>query len=406
MHILYYHQHFTTPSGATGTRSYEMALRLVKRGHKVTMVCGSSVQGDTGLSGLFVKGQRTGWVDGIRVIEFELSYSNYMSLPKRAVIFMQFAFKSMLLSLTEKVDLIFATTTPLTAGIPGIVAGILRRKPFVFEVRDLWPELPRAMGVVTNPLVLLGMNILEWSSYHAATSCIGLAPGIVDGIVKRGIPRNKVALIPNGSDLDLFRPMPEIKRDLPDVTENDFVAMFCGAHGKANGLYAVLDVAAVLKKKGRMDIKFLFLGDGREKPALMQRAKEENLSNCIFMSPIPRLEMPAIMNQVDVGLMILDNVPAFYRGTSPNKFFDYIASGLPVINNYPGWLAELIAKNECGIAVPPEEPEAFAEAMIKFADDPVLVKRTGANARQLAEREFDRDVLGERFVKWLEQATH
>lgn len=115
--------------------------------------------------------------------------------------------------------------------------------------------------------------------------------------------------------------------------------------------------------------------------------------------------MPAIMNQVDVGLMILDNVPAFYRGTSPNKFFDYIASGLPVINNYPGWLAELIVKNECGFAVPPEEPEAFAEAMIKFADDPVLVKRMGANARQLAEREFDRDVLGERFVEWLEQAT-
>ncbi len=111
------------------------------------------------------------------------------------------------------------------------------------------------------------------------------------------------------------------------------------------------------------------------------------------------------MNQVDVGLMILDNVPAFYRGTSPNKFFDYIASGLPVINNYPGWLAELIVKNECGIAIPPEEPEAFAEAMIKFADDPALVKRMGANARQLAEREFDRDVLGERFVEWLEQAT-
>src|SRR5690606_29149495 len=195
MRVLYFHQHFTTPKGASGIRSYAMARRLIEEGHQVTMVCGSPERADTGLSGPFRRGMRTGIVDGIEVIEFDLKYSNADSFVRRTITFLRFAFRSIGIALTRDYDLVFATSTPLTAGIPGIFARWLRRKPFVFEVRDLWPELPRAMGVITNPIILGLMSLLEWACYHSAHRLIGLSPGIVAGIERRGIDRQRIALI-------------------------------------------------------------------------------------------------------------------------------------------------------------------------------------------------------------------
>jgi len=397
MKVLYFHQYFSTPRGAGGTRSYEMARRLIERGHEVTMVCGSSGSGDTGLAGGFRHGRRSGIVDGIMVVEFDLLYSNYDGFLKRSLTFLRFALRSIWLTITEKYDLVFATSTPLTAGLPGIATCVFRQKPFVFEVRDLWPELPREMEVITNPLVLKAMSILEWLSYHCAKGCIGLSPGIVGGIKRRGIADKNVVMIPNGCDLKLFRAK-ESGRN-----KKEFKAIFTGAHGIANGLDAVLDVAGELKKRGRDDIRLLFIGDGKLKPVLRERAVSENLDNSLFLDPIPKNKMPDLLQQVDAGMMILANVPAFYYGTSPNKFFDYIASGLPVFNNYPGWLAGMITENRCGIAVPPENPAAFADALEHMADNRDEAAEMGMNARMLAERDFDRIGLADRFVDWLER---
>jgi len=172
-----------------------MARALIATGHEVTMVCGSYSGGHTGLSENFVKGRREGTVDGIHIIEFNLAYSNHDPFIKRSLTFLSFAMKSIRIALTHKYDVVFATTTPLTAGIPGIFARWLRRKPFVFEVRDLWPELPKAMGMIKNPAILWAMSCLEWLSYRSAHHCIGLAPGIVDGIAARGVKRERISLI-------------------------------------------------------------------------------------------------------------------------------------------------------------------------------------------------------------------
>jgi len=397
MHILYFHQYFSTPDGATGTRSYEMARHLVERGHKVTLVCGSSGTGDTGISERFKHGRRSGNVVGITVIEFDLPYSNYDGFLKRSLTFFRFALQSIWLAITEKYDLVFATSTPLTASLPGIAARVFRQKPFVFEVRDLWPELPREMRVITNPLALKALDILEWLSYHCANGCVGLSPGIVDGIKRRGILDKNIVMIPNGCDFRLF------KRKKRGLNKKEFKAIFMGAHGIANGLDKVLDAAAELKKRGREDIKLLFIGDGKFKPALKERAKLEHLDNCLFLDPIPKNKIPDLLLQVDAGMMILANVPAFYYGTSPNKFFDYIAAGLPVINNYPGWLAGIITENRCGKAVPPENSAAFADALEFMADNRDEVAEMGENARSLAERNFNRNQLAEKFTDWLEQ---
>lgn len=401
MKVLYFHQHFSTPKGATGIRSYEMACRLVARGHQVTMVCGSYGGGQTGLESPFVGGKRQGMVDGIEIIEFDLAYSNSDGLFVRALSFLKFAVRSIGIALTERYDLVFATTTPLTAGIPGIFARWFRNKPFIFEVRDLWPELPKAMGVIRNPVILAAMSFLEWASYRSAHRLIGLSPGIVKGIAHRGVAHDRIEMIPNGCDLDIFNTHAEPW--LPaGVDKGHLVAVFAGTHGVANNLDAVLDAARELKLRKRDDIRLVLIGQGKLKPALQKRAAQEHLDNVIFHDPVNKARLSGLMASADLGLQILANVPAFYYGTSPNKFFDYIASGLPVLNNYPGWLAEMIAKENCGFVVPPDDAALFADALIQAADDRDDLLEKGARGRELAVREFDRRKLADRFVDWLE----
>ncbi|HCA5044716.1 Glycosyltransferase [Acinetobacter baumannii] len=400
MKILYFHQHFSTPKGSAGIRSYAMAQSLIRNGHQVTMVCGSFGAGQTGLTQPFNKGVRRGVVDGIDIIEFELPYSNSLSFLKRILIFLSFAFKSIKVALTEQYDIVFATTTPLTAGIPGIFAKWLRRKPFVFEVRDLWPELPKAMGVIKNPIVLWMMSVLEWTSYHSADRLVGLSPGIVDGIIKRGIAPEKVASIPNGCDLDIFASEHQPWRPA-GVKETDLMAIFTGTHGLANGLNAVLDAAVELKARQRTDIKLVLVGDGMQKKALIERAEKLQLDNVVFHDPVNKAKLAGLMASADIGLQILANVPAFYYGTSPNKFFDYISAGLPVLNNYPGWLAELITKEQCGFAVPPENPKAFADALEQAADQREQLNQMGKNGQQVAKEQFNRSILSQKFSDWV-----
>lgn len=401
--VCYIHQYFSTPHGSGGTRSYHMALQLLRRGHEVVMVCGADERGVRGLPALR-RGVAHGFIEGIEVYQFGLPYANRMSLMQRASAFLQFALKSSALALKLEYDLVFATSTPLTAGIPGFLAKRVRRKPFVFEVRDLWPELPRAMGVVRNPLVLAGLSLLERASYGAADACIGLAPGIVRGIGRRSRAALPVELIPNGCDVDFFNPGAEGHFDCPAISVSDFAAVFTGAHGVANGLDAVLDAAAVLRERDRTGIKIVLVGDGSEKDRLRARAERERLDNVVFLDLIPKVKLREVLGRAGCGLQVLANVPAFYDGTSPNKFFDYLAAGLPVLINYPGWLAALTGQHRCGLEVPPGDGRAFADALAFLAAHPKERTEMGQRARRLAETEFSRVLLADRWVDVLENA--
>ena len=404
MRVLYFHQHFSTRKGAIGTRSFEMAKRLIARGHTVHVICGSYSLGNTGLSGDFKKGVRRGSVEGIQVTEFDLQYSNKDSFLQRTVTFLRFALRSVVIALREPCDVLFATSTPLTAALPGICARWWRRTPFVFEIRDLWPELPRAMGVITNPLVLFLMRILEWLGYHSATRLIGLAPGIIEGIAQRGIPASRIALIPNGCDNSVLVP-PSSRWRPAGVADGDLLAIFSGAHGIANGLDAVLDAGLVLKARHRADIKILLIGDGKLKSQLQERARREGIDSILFHDPVDKERLGGLLAAADLGLQILANVPAFYQGTSPNKFFDYIAAGLPVLINYPGWLAEIVTATQSGFATAPSDAAALADALEEAADNREQLRSMGQRAQRLARERFDRDALGEQFVSWLEGAV-
>jgi len=402
MKVLYFHQHFVHPSGSGGIRSYSMAKKLIDSGYEVTMVCGSHNNARTGLDSNFINGKRTGYVDGIKVIEFQLEYSNNHGFLKRSITFIKFALRSIFVVFNEKYDLIFATSTPLTAGIPGIVGKKFLQKKFVFEVRDLWPELPVKMGVIKNPLIIFLLGILESISYKSADQLIALSPGIKDGIEKKGISSKKIDLIPNGCDIKIFNKTSDPW--LPSsISNDDFVCIFAGAHGIANGLNSVLEVCDILKKRNREDIKFLLVGDGKLKQYLIEESLNRNLKNIVFHEPVSKVELANLMKSCNLGLQLLSNIPVFYYGTSPNKFFDYISAGLPVLNNYPGWIAEIIDENNCGYVVEPDNFTEFANTIEHAADNLNEIKTKSVNAFNIAQNNFDRDDLASQWVKIIEK---
>ena len=404
MHVAYIHQHFSTRQGQTGTRSYEMSRRLIAAGHQVTMICGATEGTDYDPSA--AGGASELDVDGIRVLRVNARYSNKMGFAQRVLAFGQFARAAQGLVTRTNADLVFATSTPLTVGTPGMKGAARLNAPFVFEVRDLWPELPIVMGIIKHPLLKWYLRRLERRVYFAAEHIYALSPGIKDGICRTGYPADRVSMIPNCSDLDLFNPEKRRPLDERFGGPDDFRLVFTGAHGRANGLDAVLDAAAVLKRRGVGDVKFIFIGRGGEKERLVARSAAEGLGALvIWHEPVPKAELAELVASMDVGMMILKNIPAFYYGTSPNKFFDYIASGLPVLNNYPGWLAGMIAENDCGRVVPPDDAEAFADAVLELKEQRDTLPAMGQRARALAEREFSRDKLGQQFVAGLE-AVH
>lgn len=409
--IIYFHQYFTTPKGSGGTRSYSIAKELVENGHHVKVVCLKDIRSDNGLKGDFKNGIRIGVVEGIEIVEINIPYSNNLNLVKRSIAFIKYSFVCSFIAIKEDCDLIFATSTPLTASIPGIVGKIFRGRKFIFEVRDLWPELPVALGIIKNPILIKLLSILEKIAYISADKCIGLAPGICSGIEKRGINKKNIHLLPNASDINIFMPPKSFQEKNPIVLSSIikikkidyFIAAFTGAHGVANGLNILIDVAIELKKRGRDDIYLLFIGEGKCKKELEEKVKIEGIKNCIFFPSIPKIKLAKILKEnVHVGMMVLKNIPAFYNGTSPNKFFDYLASGLPIINNYPGWISKLIKKYNLGIKVKPDDFKDFADALISLADNKELLQQQSINARRLAEVKFSTHILSRKMREIIE----
>ncbi len=412
MKILYIHQYFSTPNGSTGTRSYELAKILIKRGYEVEIICLSDVRAKTGLKGKFINGLRKGIVEKILVNEFDIPYSNNNTFRRRILNFLLFSWRSSLLVLKSDADLIYATSTPLTVAIPGILGKVFKRIPFIFEVRDLWPELPKELGIIKNPIVLWILDLLERSAYYFSDASIGLAPGICNGIRKKSFNKKKIFYIPNSCDTELFTPLEKngqkdpskLKNISPLLKKTDFVALFSGAHGLCNGLDFLIEVALELKLMKRLDIKLILIGEGNCKKKLQDKAKSFKLTNLIFLESVNKKDLASLIkNSVHCGMMILKNVPAFYNGTCPNKFFDYISGGLPVVINYPGWLSEIIKDEEIGISCDPERPTEFAKALIQLKYDNKKYLKFVYNASKLSRSKYSRKELSKKWIKIIEK---
>jgi len=405
MRIVYFHQYFSTPKGKAGIRSYYFAKKLVKEGHEVIIICLNDARTDCGLKSNFKNNLRQGIFEGIKIVQLNINYSNSINLFNRSIIFLKYSLNSISLAFKLKPNLIIATSTPLTVAIPGIILRWIFGVPFIFEVRDLWPKGPIAMGILKNKFIILLLKILENVSYKSADSLIGLAPGICNEILNKKISEEKVNFIPNISDMNLFNKKRKINKKRPEllskydssINRSTLITAFTGAHGLTNGLDNLLKVAKILKAMNREDIKILFVGEGISKNELKKKAKTNSLNNCIFIDSMPKEKLAKMLNEsVHLGLMVLQNIPEFYNSTSPNKFFDYLACGLPVINNYPGWLSEIIEEKELGFYVGPDNHKLFAQKLIEIADNKEVLLKLSRNCIKYAEN-FNQELLSNKF---------
>jgi glycosyltransferase involved in cell wall biosynthesis len=378
MRILYLHQFFVTRAGVGGTRSYEFARRFVAGGHEVRMVTAGG-------------GART--VDGIEVVGVRGAYSDYVratavSYPRRMLAFARFAVAATAAALRgPRPDVVYATSPPLTMALPALAVAACRRVPLVWEVRDLWPEAPIQMGALRNPLLRRAARALERFVYRRATRLIALSPGIRAGMIAAGAPAERVALVPNASDLDLFRPAPVPGR---------FRVSYFGTMGEANDLTAAVEAARLLP-----DVEFLLVGDGKRR-AELERAAPPNV---VFHGPASgKEEVAELAARSSACLTLFKDVPVLATN-SPNKLFDTFAAGRPAIVNMDGWMRELVEGNDAGIYVRAGDARQLAERIAWLREHPERAERMGRNARALAERDFDRDELAARVLEVLEEAT-
>jgi glycosyltransferase involved in cell wall biosynthesis len=399
--ILYLHQYFVTPDMNGGTRSYEMARRFVREGHEVNVV--TSVR-----DGSCARGWSTRTVDGIHVHELPVAYSNRMSHRARMRAFAEFAVRAPARAAAIGGDVVLATSTPLTIAVPGAYAARRLGAPMVFEVRDLWPELPVAVGALRNRAVVRAAEALERFAYRNASRIVALSPGMRDGIVATGYPAERVSVIPNAADIATFRApaggaAPFLER-YPRLRGFKLV-VYAGTLGPINGVDYLVDLAASAKARGAHNLRFVAIGDGRERERIVAHAREAGVlgSNFEVLEPLPKAMMPSVLAAASVACSLFVDVPAM-RHNSANKFFDALAAGRPVFVNHEGWQADLLRRHGAGLVGPAGDAGRAAAELISFLADEGRQQGAGAAAALLAGA-FDRDALARRLLQTLEHAV-
>lgn len=398
MHILYIHQHFAIPAGTTGTRSYEFARRWVAAGHKVTVITGHYDIGGLEYS------KKIQTIDGIDIRIAGTKYSNKQSFFRRLMSFAGFVLFSFIAGMRVKnVDIIYATSTPLTIGIPAMFLKWFKRIPFVFEVRDQWPEIPIQMGLIKNKFFSRVLLTLEKCIYKSSAAIVALSPGMAEGIRTILKKEKPIIVVPNSSDTDLFHPDidgSEIRKK--HGWENKILFLHFGAMGKANGLDFLLDVAEDLKENH--EIQFAVIGDGETKPALEEKTAQLNLKNIEFLPSVSKTELPNHIAACDVAMVIFADYPILQHN-SANKFFDSLSAGKPILLNYSGWQREIIEESNAGLGCDLCSKGQFTQKAIELALNPDLRKQMGQNARKLALEKFNRDKLASQTLGFIEKAA-
>lgn len=392
MKITYLHQYFNNLSMNGGTRSFEIARRLVKRGHQVRMV--TSWRENTDQHGWFVTDE-----EGVEVHWLPVQYSNEMGYYQRLRAFFRFAIKSARRASTFACDVVVASSTPLTIALPGIYASRRRKVPMVFEVRDLWPDVPIALGVLRNPIAIRAARLLERIAYQNAARIIALSPGMASGISAKGYPQSRVTVIPNGCDLDLFEVPPEagsrFRERHAEIGEGPII-LYAGALGKVNGVGYMVRVAVAVGSL-MPDARFVVIGSGSESAEISTLAVDlDVMGKNFFLYPyLPKMEVVDAFSAASIVTSFVTDVPACEHN-SANKFFDGLAAGRPVAINYGGWQAELLESSNAGLVLS-RDPERAAKQIVDFLRCPENLQRAGKCARSLGECQFARDKLADRF---------
>lgn len=402
MHILIIHQAFASLEEPGGTRHYEFARLLSARGHRVTVIA-SPVSYITGAS-FAPSGRRAGANEGeITILRASVYQALHKSFVHRVFAFISFMVSSFWLGMGLKnVDIVWGTSPPIFQGVTAWSLARLKRAKFLFEVRDLWPQFAVAVGVLTNPTLIRASEWLEHFLYRHADRVIVNSPGYREHVEVRGAKR--VELIPNGADPSMFDPADDggaFRQS--NGLEGKFVALYAGAHGMSNDLGVLLEAAKMLQDAiATSKIQIVLLGDGKEKANLQAHAKELGLQNVSFLPSVPKTEMAGALAGADACIAILKPLEE-YKSTYPNKVFDYMAAGRPVVLAIDGVIRNVVDTAGCGLFVEPGNAAALARAVGELASDPQKSRQMGAQGRAYLERHFSRAFIGEKLLGLLEE---
>ncbi len=379
MKILYLHQYFQTNKSAGGTRSYEFSKHLAKKGYEVHIITGSEVI-DKSID------------ENIRVYSTSSKYSNNMGFIKRVISFFDYIYKSIKIGIKIKnVDVVFATSTPLTIGVPGYILSKINRSKFIFEVRDVWPDIPIELGFIKNKLVIHLLKKFELFIYKKADQIITLSPGMNNNLLRKGVNESKLTMITNLSNIYLYENIDNtdsIKSDL-GIDNNKFTCIHPGTMGFVNGLDYILDVAKETMKIDK-DVEFILVGEGKEKEHLISRKEKESIDNLKILESLPKEKVVRLIKTSDIGIMCVKNYKIL-EDNSANKFFDFLAAGLPIMINYGGWQKDVLESNECGYSCSYYNPVEMAKKIIELKKNREKLNCMKINSIKLAKYKYSTD---------------
>jgi len=401
MRIVYLHQYFVSPDMAGGTRSYEMARRMVAAGHEVHIVTSRT---DGKMAGGWVKTE----VAGINVHWLPVAYNNSMSIARRLRAFLEFAIKAGPRAASLEPDVIFATSTPLTIAIPAIWAKKRRKVPMVFEVRDLWPEVPIAMGAIKNPVLKWAARKLESWAYANSAQVVALSPGMAEGIRRAGYPEDRITCIPNSADVEIF--------DIPSEVGESFRAerewlqdrpllVYAGTFGRVNGIGYMVELAKEMAAINP-EFRFLAIGNGAEEAQIRQAAEAVGVLNTNFFiePPVSKSDLPRVLSAASVASSFVIPIEELWKN-SANKFFDTLAAGRPMVINYGGWQADILKESGAGIELPYDNAREAALQLNSLVSDEKRMSLARKAAAKLAHETFAREKLAKNLISVIETAA-
>ena len=397
MRLLLIHQAFVSPREAGGTRHYEFARRCLKEGHDMMIVASDLSY----LTGACVVQRRklvsTQIVDGVRILRAYTYPSLHRSFPWRVFSFLSFMLSSLLAGFKAgSVDVVMGTSPPIFQAFSAWLIAALRRKPFLLEIRDLWPEFAIGLGVLKNPLLIRFARKAEIFLYNRASHLLINSPGYLEHLISRGVPAGKISLIPNGVDPDMFSPEDTgaVMRSRWNL-HGKFIVTYAGALGLANDIPTLLRTAQRLREHDK--IHFLLIGDGMMRPKVEAMARELRLDNVTFIGAAPKSDMKQYLAAADVCVAVLQNIPMLAT-TYPNKVFDYMAAGRAVALGIAGEIRKVVLDAKAGICVEPGNDRQMAEGILKLFQNPEATAEAGRSGRRFVEKYFSRHSHARDFI--------
>lgn len=391
MRIVYFYQYFTTPEGSYGTRVYEFTKEWVAKGHDVTVVTSLYSKSDL-RSDKFIENQV---FDGVKVKVLNIKIDNKQSFFKRLVSFINYSLVSSWYALILPSDVVIASSGPITVAIPALISKYVRRKKLIFEVRDLWPEVAIELGVIKNKIVIKFAYWLEKKCYQASSLIVSLSPGMKSDISNRFGSKNIVS-VTNSANIELFGQKYKFSNHGNELDPLKY-AIYTGNIGEVNNSYWLLNTAKILTEMGRDDIKIVLVGDGQQKQEIEKEAKANNLNNLIFLGLMSKKDLIPLIQNAIASLVPLRDTKVL-NTSSPNKFFESLAAGVPVIQNTEGWMKVFLEEHNVGFTLDPNSPETLAETLIDLIDNKTKYISMRSKASEIASIHFDKKILASKML--------